>query len=75
MRQYERNGAYQALASFRSLREETLAILRGLTPDQRERTETHITRGPLRITDIALHSTWHDDNRLDQLKRALKGQA
>jgi uncharacterized damage-inducible protein DinB len=75
MRQYERNDAYQALASFRSLREETLAILRGLTPDQRERTGTHITRGPLRITDIALHSTWHDDNHLDQLKRALKGQA
>jgi hypothetical protein len=34
-----------------------------------------MTRGPLRITDIVLHSTWHDDNHLDQLKRALKGQA
>ena len=75
LRQYARNDTGQALASFRGLREETLTILRGLTPDQRERTGTHITRGPLRITDIVLHSTWHDDNHLDQLTRALKGQA
>jgi hypothetical protein len=34
-----------------------------------------MTRGPLRITDLVLHSTWHDDNHLDQPKRALKGQA
>jgi len=75
LRQYERNDVSQALASFRRLREETLAILRGLTPDQWERSGTHITRGPLKILDIALHSTWHDDNHLDQLRRALRGQA
>ena len=75
LRQYERNDVSQALASFRRLREETLAVFHGLTPDQRERSGTHITRGPLTILDIALHSTWHDDNHLDQLRRALRGQA
>jgi uncharacterized damage-inducible protein DinB len=74
-RQYQRNDVQQALASFRAFREETLALLRGLTPEQWERGGTHITRGPLRITDIVLHAARHDDNHLDQLKRALKGQA
>jgi hypothetical protein len=29
----------------------------------------------LKIADIVLHAARHDDNHLDQLKRALKGQA
>jgi uncharacterized damage-inducible protein DinB len=74
-RQYQRNNVQEALASFRGLREETLAILCGLTPEQWERGGTHITRGPLKIADIVLHAARHDDNHLDQLKRALKGQA
>ena len=74
MRQYQRNNTHEALAAFRSLRDATLAVLRGLTPDQWTRSGTHITRGPLTIGDIVLHATRHDDNHLDQLKRALKGQ-
>ena len=75
MRQYQRNSAHEALAAFRSLRGAMLALLRGLTADQWARSGTHITRGPLTIGDIVLHATRHDDDHLDQLKRALKGQS
>jgi len=74
-RQYLRNDAVQALAAFRRRREETLALLRSLTLEQRERGCLHPTRGRITIDAIATMLTWHDDNHLDQLRRALKGKA
>jgi len=74
-RQYLRNDAVQALAAFRRRREETLALLRSLTLEQRERGCLHPTRGRIIIDAIATMLTWHDDNHLDQLRRALKGKA
>jgi hypothetical protein len=74
-RQYLRNDAVQALAAFRRRREESLALLRSLTPEQRERGCLHPTRGRITTDAIVTMLTWHDDNHLDQLRRALKGKA
>ena len=74
-RQYLRNDAVQALAAFRRRREESLALLRSLTPEQRERGCLHPTRGRITIDAIVTMLTWHDDNHLDQLRRALEGKA
>lgn len=73
-RQYLRNDAAEALASFRRGRERTLALLRSLTPPQRERSGIHPSRGRMTLTDIVGMMAWHDDNHLDQLRRALDGK-
>ena len=74
-RQYLRNDAGQALAAFRKRREESLALLRSLTPEQRQRGCLHPTRGRLTIDAFVTMLAWHDDNHLDQLRRALEGKA
>ena len=74
-RQYLRNDAAQALAAFRRRRAESLALLHTLTPEQRQRGCLHPTRGRLTIDAFVTMLAWHDDNHLDQLKRALEGRA
>ena len=74
-RQYQRNDAAEALQAFRTRRDESLRFLRGLQPDQWERGGIHATRGPMSIKDFVGLMVWHDDNHLDQLKRALDGKA
>lgn len=74
-RQYLRNDAAAALAAFRQRREETLALLRRLSPSALSRAGVHATRGRLTIDDLVAMMAWHDDNHLDQLKRALEGRA
>ena len=74
-RQYLRNDAGQALGAFRKRREESLALLRTLTPDQLQRGCLHPTRGRITIDAFVTTLTWHDDNHLDQLRRALAGKA
>jgi uncharacterized damage-inducible protein DinB len=74
-RQYLRNDAAEALAAFRKRRAESLAFVRGLTPDQRKRGGLHPTRGRMTAADFVTLMAWHDDNHLDQLKRALDGKA
>jgi hypothetical protein len=73
-RQYLRNDVAQALAAFRRRRLESLALLRGLTPVELERGGVHPARGRMTIDDVVALMAWHDDNHLDQLKRALAGQ-
>ncbi len=73
-RQYLRNDAAEALGSFRRRREESLAYLRALTPEQRQRGAIHPTRGRMAVADVVTLMTWHDDNHLDQLRRALDGK-
>lgn len=73
-RQYLRNDAAEALAAFRKRREESLAFLRALKPEQWERGGIHATRGRMTVKDFVALMAWHDDNHLDQLKRALDGQ-
>jgi hypothetical protein len=74
-RQYLRNDAGEALAAFRGRRKECLAFLRGLKPEQWERGGIHATRGRMTVKDFVALMAWHDDNHLDQLKRALAGKA
>jgi hypothetical protein len=74
-RQYIRNDAAEAGAAFRRRREEVLALLRGLTPAEWQRGGVHPTRGRMAVADIAAMMVWHDDNHLEQLRRALRGEA
>ena len=74
-RHYLRNDASQALAAFRRWREESLALLRTLTPEQRQRGCLHPSRGRITIDMFVTMLTWHDDNHLDQLQRAMDGKA
>lgn len=74
-RQYLRNDAAEALAAFRKRREETLAFFRGLKGDQWKRGGIHAVRGRMTVDDFLSLIAWHDDNHLDQLKRALDGRA
>jgi hypothetical protein len=74
-RQYQRADATHALAAFRRRREEMLALLRSLTPEQRQRACLHPVRGRITIDAIVTALAWHDDNHLDQLRRTLAGSA
>jgi hypothetical protein len=74
-RQYLKNDALEAVAAFRRRREESLAFLRKLEPDQWTRGGIHPVRGRFTLDDFATLMAWHDDNHLDQLKRALEGRA
>ena len=73
-RQYLRADAEHALRTFRRRREESLALLRGLTPQQWQRGGVHPARGRMTAKDFGALMAWHDDNHLDQLKRALDGR-
>lgn len=74
-RQYLRNDASEALAAFRKRREETLATLAKLTSAQWDKGGVHPVRGRMTIDTFLTLMAWHDDNHLDQLKRALEGNA
>ena len=74
-RQYLRNDAGEALAAFRRRRGETLVFLGKLAPGDWERAGTHPVRGKVTIDNFLTLMAWHDDNHLDQLKRALEGKA
>ncbi len=73
-RQYLRHDAAAALAAFRRRREESLQFLRSLTPEQWQRGGIHPARGRITYGDFVTLMAWHDDNHLDQLKRALEGR-
>jgi uncharacterized damage-inducible protein DinB len=73
-RQYLRNDAAEALATFRARRDESLKFLLGLRPEQWERGGIHATRGRMTLKDFVGLMAWHDDNHLDQCKRALQGK-
>ncbi len=74
-RQYLRHETAPALAAFRSRREESLAFLRRLTPEQWRRGSVHPTLGRATYGDWIALMAAHDDNHLGQLKRALEGRA
>jgi hypothetical protein len=74
-RQYLRNDAVEAIGAFRRRREENVDYLRKLTPTQWDKGGTHPVRGRMTIDTFLTLMAWHDDNHLDQLKRALDGKA
>ncbi|HEV8615202.1 MAG TPA: DinB family protein [Methylomirabilota bacterium] len=74
-RQYLRNDAGDAVAAFRKRREDSLAFLRKCTPEQLARGGIHAARGRMTVDDFVALMAWHDDNHLEQLRRALEGRA
>jgi hypothetical protein len=72
-RQYLRNDAAEALATFRMRREGTLAHLRSLTSVEWQRGGIHPRRGRMTVADFVTEMAWHDDNHREQLRRALHG--
>ncbi|HYE92819.1 MAG TPA: DinB family protein [Terriglobales bacterium] len=75
-RQYLRNDCLDALAAFRRHRDDVIALFRGLSDDQWGRGGVHLDgRGRRTIDEFLSVIAWHDDNHLDQLKRALDGHA
>jgi DinB superfamily len=74
-RQYLTNDAAVALAAFTRRRRETLDFLGALAPDAWARAGIHIdSRGRRTIDEFLSVMAWHDDNHLDQLRRALLGR-
>jgi hypothetical protein len=73
-RQYRRHDAAVALAHFRRRRGNSLATLVALSPQDWQRGGTHSVRGRLTIDLLVAQMAWHDDNHLDQLRRALEGK-
>ena len=75
-RQYLTNDAAVALAAFARRRGETLGFLKKLGPDDWARAGVHVdSRGRRTIDEFLSVMAWHDDNHLDQLRRALDGRS
>jgi hypothetical protein len=74
-RQYLRADAEHALRAFRRRREESLGLLRGLAVEAWNRGAIHPVKGRMTVREFVTLMAWHDDNHLDQLKRALEGRA
>jgi len=74
-RQYLANDGVQALDAFARRRRETLQFLGGLASDAWTRAGVHVdSRGRRTIDEFLSVMAWHDDNHLDQLRRALDGR-
>jgi DinB superfamily/Molydopterin dinucleotide binding domain len=73
-RQYLKNDVQQAIAHFRRRRAESLDFLRKLAAQLR-RGGVHPAQGAITIDDQVTLMAWHDDNHMDQLRRALEGRA
>lgn len=74
-RQYLRMDGREALAAFARKRAEMLAVLEGLGPEQWRRSGVHPKRGPMSLAEMLAIHAGHDGNHLDQLRRALRGEA
>jgi hypothetical protein len=74
-RQYLRCDAGEAIAAFAKRRADNLAVFKALTPEQWKRGGTHPQRGRMTFETFFNLMCYHDDVHLDQLKRALAGQA
>ena len=74
-RQYAREDPARALAEFRRRRGESLETLVTLPPADWQRGGEHPASGRLTIDMLVARLAAHDDNHLDQLARALEGQA
>lgn len=72
-RRYLADELGKALADFRAKRAQTLRLVGGLSPGLLDRTGIHPTRGKVTVRDLVGVLAWHDDNHLDQIKRALEG--
>ncbi len=73
-RLYSRDDPGHALTGFRRQRRDTLALLTSLSDEQWLRGGIHSRRGRLTLADWVASLASHDDNHVDQLRRALDGR-
>lgn len=74
-RQYLRNDAAEALVAFRARRDETLAFLAARAPGDLARAGVHSdSRGRRTMDEFVTVIAAHDENHLDQLRRAIDGR-
>ena len=73
-RQYLRSDTCEALGAFRRRRDKALGLLRALTPEQWQRGGLVPTGARVSFGQLVAASAAHDDNHLEQLKRALDGR-
>jgi hypothetical protein len=74
-RQYIRNDAHEALAALQRRRTEVLTLLSALSPTEWQRGGIHASRGRRTLVEWVASLAAHDDNHLDQLRRAIEGRA
>jgi hypothetical protein len=73
-RLYARDDPRHALTGFRRQRQDTLALLDSLSRAQWLRGGIHSQRGRLTLAEWVASLASHDDNHVDQLRRALDGR-
>ena len=73
-RQYARQHAGAAWDAFGRRRDETLTLLRALTPRQWQWSGRHARRGRMTVDFLLSLMAWHDDDHVAQLRRALRGE-
>jgi hypothetical protein len=74
-RQYLRQDAAAAVDAFRRFRVDAVGMFRRLADAEWERGGVHLDgRGRRTIDEFLTVMAWHDDNHLDQLRRALDGR-
>jgi hypothetical protein len=73
-RQYSRADAGLALDAFDRRRREVLALFRALSPQQWKRGSIHPAHGRVTFEEWTAGMAAHDDNHLEQLRRALDGR-
>jgi len=74
-RQYDRQHAGEAWNAFSRRRDETLELLQAVDDAGWGRAGVHPKLGRVTIDELVAMLAWHDDNHLDQVKRALDGRA
>jgi len=73
-RQYLRSDTGEAFAAFQRRRAEVLTLLQSLSPAEWERGGIHLSQGRLTLAEWVARLAAHDDNHVDQLRRALEGR-
>lgn len=61
----------ELLETMRARRAELVHALRGIAPEDWDRTGTHEMRGPISVMDIARQVADHEDEHLAQIERAM----
>jgi DinB superfamily len=74
-RQYAHEHVGAAWQAFSDRRDGTVALLGGLDTCGWQRAGHHVRRGRLTIDALVALMAWHDEDHLDQVRRALEGRA
>ena len=73
-RQYRDEHAGAAWDAFGRRRDDTVALVRGMSPAQLQRGGRHRAWGHVTIDALVSRIAWHDETHIDQVRRALEGK-